>query len=57
MESRKLPSSRGASFFSSKNSLTMTTKGLAEIQRRAEELDRDPSMGMTMEEFQHTFGR
>ena len=32
-------------------------EGLAEVQRRAEELDRDPSMGMTMEEFQQAFGR
>lgn len=32
-------------------------EGLAEIQRRAEELDRDPSVGMTMEEFQQAFGR
>ena len=32
-------------------------EGIAEAQRRSEELDRDPSMGMTMEEFQQAFGR
>jgi len=31
--------------------------GLAEVKRRSEELDRDPSMGMTMEEFKKSFGR
>ncbi len=31
--------------------------GLEEAKRRSVELDRDPSMGMTMEEFEKAFGR
>ncbi|MFT6241130.1 MAG: hypothetical protein ACJAQT_003225 [Akkermansiaceae bacterium] len=31
--------------------------GLEEVRQRAEELDRDPSMGMTMDEFKAACGR